>query len=79
MDDYYEVPATGLLEISAESPVLFLLEDAHWVDPSTHGLLGQIASHVVSAPVMVVIIGTLKRTAENIFEAAILSGLLAEM
>jgi class 3 adenylate cyclase/tetratricopeptide (TPR) repeat protein len=50
-----DVLVTRLLEVSAEGPVLFLLEDAHWLDPSTHDLLGQIASNVLSAPVMVVI------------------------
>ena len=35
-----------LHQLSARQPVLFLVEDAHWIDPTTDELIGQIAQQL---------------------------------
>ena len=32
-----------LQRLSKQKPVLFLVEDAHWIDPTTEELIGQVA------------------------------------
>ena len=44
-----------LQRLSEEQPVLFLVEDAHWIDPSTEELIGQVAERVRDARVLLVV------------------------
>lgn len=44
-----------LLDLSARRPVLFLLEDAQWIDPSTQELLDLAASKIEKARVLLVV------------------------
>jgi class 3 adenylate cyclase/tetratricopeptide (TPR) repeat protein len=37
------------------APVLLLVEDAHWIDPSTSELLAEIVSRIHTAPILVVV------------------------
>lgn len=40
---------------AAEEPVLFVLEDVHWIDPLSHDLLETVAQATVDAPVCIVL------------------------
>jgi class 3 adenylate cyclase len=44
-----------LREVALQRPVLLVLEDAHWVDPSTLDLLGLLAAQLPSLPVLLVV------------------------
>lgn len=44
-----------VLALSRQRPVFFLLEDMHWVDPTTEALIGQIIGHSANAPVFILI------------------------
>jgi class 3 adenylate cyclase/predicted ATPase len=44
-----------VIALSRRRPVLFVLEDAHWIDPTTEGLLGQTMARISSAPVLMVV------------------------
>jgi predicted ATPase/class 3 adenylate cyclase len=44
-----------VLALARQKPVLFVLEDAHWIDPTTRELLKQIAARIAEAPVMLLI------------------------
>jgi class 3 adenylate cyclase/tetratricopeptide (TPR) repeat protein len=44
-----------ILTLSRLKPVLFLLEDAHWLDPSTSELIGEILTRTAGAAVFVLI------------------------
>ena len=44
-----------LLGLSAQGPVLFVMEDAHWIDPTTQDLIGLMIDRIQHAPVLVVI------------------------
>ncbi|MDJ0897005.1 MAG: AAA family ATPase [Alphaproteobacteria bacterium] len=44
-----------LLRLSGEKPVLFLLEDAHWADPTTQELLEQTVTQISDARVLMLI------------------------
>ncbi len=46
-----------LLHLSDAAPVLFILEDAHWVDPSTMELLTRLIDSIEKAPVLAIITG----------------------
>lgn len=41
-----------LFEMAEQTPVVFLIEDLHWADPSTLELLNQLVGEVGSAPVL---------------------------
>ncbi|MFQ5974013.1 MAG: AAA family ATPase, partial [Alphaproteobacteria bacterium] len=43
-----------LVGLSAEEPVLFVFEDAHWIDPTTEELMELIVERVRDLPVLVV-------------------------
>jgi len=49
----------GLIELlqrlSKQQPVLFLVEDAHWIDPTTEELIGQVAERIRDARVLLVV------------------------
>jgi tetratricopeptide (TPR) repeat protein len=47
-------------KLAAQSPLLLVLEDLHWADPSSVALLAHLSRGVVNLPVMIV--GTLRRT-----------------
>ena len=44
-----------LLELANHQPILFVLEDAHWVDPSTHDLIRETIMATADVPVMITI------------------------
>jgi class 3 adenylate cyclase len=44
-----------LREVASQRPVLLVLEDAHWVDPSTLALLGFVAAALPTLPVLLVV------------------------
>jgi class 3 adenylate cyclase len=44
-----------LLALARQSPVLFQVEDAHWIDPTTQVLLDGLIARVPQTPVLVVI------------------------
>jgi class 3 adenylate cyclase/ABC-type transport system involved in cytochrome c biogenesis ATPase subunit len=47
---------SGLLEgFTREQPVLFIFEDAHWIDPTTEELMELIADRVRTLPVLVLV------------------------
>ncbi len=41
--------------LSRRRPVLFLLEDAHWIDPTTETLIGEAMTRIADAPVFMLI------------------------
>jgi class 3 adenylate cyclase/tetratricopeptide (TPR) repeat protein len=44
-----------VLSLSRQAPVLLVVEDAHWVDPSTEHLIGEIMPRIAEAAVLVLI------------------------
>ncbi|MDM0072464.1 AAA family ATPase [Variovorax sp. J31P207] len=44
-----------LQRLSEQQPVLFLVEDAHWTDPTTEELVGQVAERVRDARVLLMV------------------------
>ena len=44
-----------LLHLSEREPVLFVLEDAHWIDPTTLELLTRLIDFVASAHILVIV------------------------
>src|SRR5258708_423414 len=44
-----------IVRVARRQPVLFLLEDAHWIDPSTVELVAHLIEAIQSAPVLVVV------------------------
>ena len=44
-----------LLCLAAMRPVLLVLEDAHWIDPTTHELIEQFLDHVDQAQVLILL------------------------
>lgn len=44
-----------LLGLAAQQPVLFILEDAHWIDPTTHDLITELVPQIADRPIMVLI------------------------
>ena len=44
-----------LRELALQRPVLLVLEDAHWVDPSTLALLGLVAAALPTLPLLLVV------------------------
>lgn len=44
-----------LLHLSQQRPILFLLEDAHWIDPTTEALIGEAMKRVADAPVLMLL------------------------
>jgi class 3 adenylate cyclase/predicted ATPase len=44
-----------LLKLSVSQPVMFLFEDAHWSDPTTQELLGQVVERVQDARILMVL------------------------
>lgn len=54
-DRTIEALIAQLGSLSQERPILFLFEDAHWIDPTTQDLLEQTAPRIASWPVMMVI------------------------
>ncbi|MDP2620459.1 MAG: adenylate/guanylate cyclase domain-containing protein, partial [Hyphomicrobiales bacterium] len=44
-----------VLALSRQRPVLFMLEDAHWIDPSTETFVGEMMARVADAAVLMVI------------------------
>lgn len=50
-----QVLVDQLLALAARRPVLFLFEDAHWVDPSSEELLVETVARIAEAPVLMVV------------------------
>lgn len=44
-----------VLALSQQRPVLFIVEDMHWVDPSTEALLGALVDRLTDSSVLVVV------------------------
>lgn len=44
-----------LMILARQLPVLFVLEDAHWIDPTTEALLGKAIRRIADAPVLILI------------------------
>jgi class 3 adenylate cyclase/tetratricopeptide (TPR) repeat protein len=44
-----------LIGLARKQPVLFLLEDAHWIDPSTEALIGETIAAIADAAVLTMI------------------------
>ena len=44
-----------LLGLAAQQPVLVVLEDAHWIDPTTLELMGHALNRIADAPVMILL------------------------
>jgi class 3 adenylate cyclase/tetratricopeptide (TPR) repeat protein len=44
-----------LVSLARQRPVLFLLEDAHWIDPSTEALIGETITAIAGAAVLILI------------------------
>ena len=44
-----------LHRLSEQQPVLFMVEDAHWIDPTTEELIGQVAERVRDARVLMLV------------------------
>jgi tetratricopeptide (TPR) repeat protein len=49
-----------LRRLSEQQPVLFLVEDAHWIDPSTEELIAQVAERVRDAHVLMLVTSRLE-------------------
>jgi class 3 adenylate cyclase/predicted ATPase/energy-coupling factor transporter ATP-binding protein EcfA2 len=54
-DRTIEVLLNQVVTLSAVKPVLFVLEDAHWTDPSTEALIDGLISRITDARVLVLI------------------------
>jgi class 3 adenylate cyclase/tetratricopeptide (TPR) repeat protein len=54
-DRTIEALITQILNLSRTRPILFLLEDAHWIDPTTETLIGEIMARIAEAPVFMLI------------------------
>ncbi|NKB48872.1 MAG: AAA family ATPase [Alphaproteobacteria bacterium] len=50
-----ELHATRFTSLSSNRPVLFLIEDAHWIDPTSLELLERQITHVPDIPILVLI------------------------
>jgi class 3 adenylate cyclase/tetratricopeptide (TPR) repeat protein len=48
-----QVLAQLVVEVAARKPVVFAIEDLHWVDPSTMELLGLLIEQAPSAPLLI--------------------------
>ena len=44
-----------VLTLSRQRPVLFVIEDAHWIDPSTEDLIGETMPRIANAAVLMLI------------------------
>ena len=44
-----------VLGVAAHEPVLMVLEDAHWIDPTTRELIGQTIEQIAGHPVMLMV------------------------
>jgi predicted ATPase len=54
-DQLVETMVDQLLALSRQRPVVFVLEDAHWIDPTTEYLLGEIMPLIADEPVFMLI------------------------
>jgi class 3 adenylate cyclase/predicted ATPase len=54
-DQLIETLIDQLLALSRQRPVLFVLEDAHWIDPTTEDLLGEIMPLIADESVFMLI------------------------
>ncbi len=54
-DRTIEAMTGQVMALSRQRPVLFVLEDAHWIDPSTETFIGEIMARVADAAVLMVI------------------------
>ncbi len=53
-----------LRELALQRPVLLVLEDAHWVDPSTLALLGLVAAALPTLPLLLVVTSRVADTSQ---------------
>lgn len=55
-----EVLAEQLLALAAKQPVLVVLEDAHWIDPTTLELMDQFLDGIIAARVLILLTSRLE-------------------
>jgi DNA-binding SARP family transcriptional activator/tetratricopeptide (TPR) repeat protein len=53
-DRTFEQYAEILVEIALHRPLLVILDDLHWADPSSISLLSHLSSRLISSPIMVI-------------------------
>ena len=53
--DMLQAVADEMLRLAVQQPVLFLLEDAHWIDPTSLELLQLTVGRINNAPVLIVV------------------------
>ncbi len=54
-DRTIELLVSLLLGLGRRQPVVFLLEDAHWIDPTTETLIGAAMERIADAPILLLI------------------------
>jgi class 3 adenylate cyclase/tetratricopeptide (TPR) repeat protein len=54
-DRTIEALINQLIALSRQCPILMLLEDTHWIDPTTEALVGEVMKRIAKAPVLMVI------------------------
>ena len=64
-----------LRELALQRPVLLVLEDAHWADPSTLALLGLVAATLPTLPVLLVVTSRVTDTRQTWLQTSETSGL----
>jgi class 3 adenylate cyclase/tetratricopeptide (TPR) repeat protein len=55
MDRIFAALTEQLLRLADVRPVCCVIEDAHWIDPTSNELVEHFASHIVDAPVLLLI------------------------
>ncbi len=51
----FEALIGQVLDLARQRPVFFILEDAHWIDPTTEALVGQLMDSIADVPVFVLV------------------------
>ncbi|MEJ2209341.1 MAG: adenylate/guanylate cyclase domain-containing protein [Anaerolineae bacterium] len=51
---------------ASEAPLLILLEDAHWLDSASQGLLDDLARRIASLPILVLVVGRQENSGDGL-------------
>ncbi len=62
-----------VLALARIRPVLFVVEDAHWIDPTTREFLEQLAHHVTDAPVLILVTDRLQKSQSGVVQSYVTS------
>ena len=54
-DRTIEALINQFINLSLQQPILFVLEDAQWIDPTTEVLIGETMNRIANAPVLMLI------------------------